>query len=478
MAQQVHVTGGLVAGTLMDDGSSAFYGIPYAAPPVGTLRWREPQPVIPWTGVKQARAFAPACAQTVAWIKETKSEDCLYLNIWAPPHATKLPVIVWIHGGGYDGGSGAQHAYNGANLARRGAIVVTFNYRLGIFGFFAHPELTAESPVHASGNQGILDQIAALRWVKNNIEGFGGDPGRVMIAGQSAGGSSVQLLMVSPLARGLFQRGVSESGAGGMPLNAAEKSSYDQQAAELKGQAFARSAGATDLAALRSLGVTALQQIAWVPDTSIDGYVLREDLDSAYRHHRNDVPFMVGWNAEEGKDLAPDILGTAAFTAAHHREQVAKLLGYTPSESLLAAYPGATDEQAKASIVQLTTDWWGWQIAHWAALQAKYGGAKSYVYFFAHQPAAPLKPCGYGCGSGHGAEIRYVFDNLGQDHRAWSVKDRQLAAQLASAWVNFARDGNPNGPGLPAWPPYDGSNATVLRIGEQARLPDLSLFER
>lgn len=465
------VSGGAIAGTRAE-GLQTYLGIPYAAPPVGALRWRAPQPVAPWQGVKDTSRYASACAQTAEWITHPKSEDCLYLNVWAPAKAAKLPVIVWLHGGGYYGGTAAQPLYNGSRLAHHGAVVVTVNYRLGIFGFFAHPELSAESPDHASGNQGILDQIAALRWVKANIARFGGDPQRVTIVGESAGGESVALLVASPLAKDLFQGAIAESGNDALPLDASENQRFTRKAAEAEGAAIGK------LADLRAQSTSALQKQAWMLRTFVDGHLLREDLTTLYRSHRqNDVPLMVGWNAEEGKDLAPEILGTGDFTAANHNALVAKLLGHAPSAAVLAAYPGATDAQAKASLNQLTNDWWGWRMAHWARLQAQHGRAPAYVYFFAHRPAPPATPCGYGCGAGHGAEIQYVFDNLDMDARAWRLADRQLAERMAATWVNFARSGHPNGSGLPQWPAYDGSNATVLRIGDETDgLPDFSLF--
>jgi para-nitrobenzyl esterase len=269
-----------------------------------------------------------------------------------------------------------------------------------------------------------------------------------------------------------------------MPINPSEDQQFDRQAAEAQGQAFAAAAGAQQLSDLRSLSVEALQKPAWSPHPIVDGHILREDLTTTYRHHRqNDVPLLVGWNAEEGKDLAPEILGTSEFTAARHAELMTKLLGHAPSDALLATYPGATDAQARASINQLTNDWWGWRMVHWAAIQAKFGTAKSYAYFFAHLPADPLSPCGYGCGAGHGAEIQYVFDNLDVDKRQWTRADRQLAGRLAETWVNFARTGNPNGKGLPAWPAYDGAKASVLRIGSDAQLkmhplPNFALFPK
>jgi para-nitrobenzyl esterase len=468
----VKVTGGEVVGSRLGS-LTTYLGIPFAAPPVGDLRWRAPQPVVPWTGVKEARSFSAACAQTAVWITMPKSEDCLYLNIWAPEKAKKLPVIVWIYGGGYYGGTAAQPRYDGANLAKRGAIIVTINYRLGIWGFFAHPELTAESPDHVSGNQGILDQIAALRWVKSNIAAFGGDADRVTIMGESAGAGSVAILIASPLAKGLFQRAIAESGSDIF------NSQYDRKSAEAKAEAFTKTVGAHNLAELRGISVEALHKSAWSPRAIIDGYVLREDLPTAYRNHRqNDVPLLAGWNAEEGNDLAPEILGTGDFNVANHRELMGQMLGYAPSDALLAAYPASTNAEAQASMLQFTSDWWGWRTWYWSGLQAKYGRSKPYVYFFAHRPVQPLTPCGYGCGAGHGAELPYVFDNIDQDQRPWSKADRQLSTRLADTWVNFARTGNPNGKGLPAWPAFDGSNASIFRIGDQDRLPDFPLFQR
>ena len=480
----VHVTGGAVSGS--DNGVvRTFFGVPYAAPPVADLRWRAPQPVQPWTGVRDARAFSPVCRQTAPWISNPQSEDCLYLNIWAPEKAEKLPVMVWIHGGGLFGGTGAQSLYDGAKLTRRGVIVVTINYRLGVFGFFADPELTKESPDHASGNQGIADQIAALQWVKANIAAFGGDPDRVTIMGESAGAESVAVLVASPQAKGLFQRAIAESGNGAMPIDPSEDAQFDHTTAEAQGVAFMHAQGAANLAELRRMDADTLIRQPWTPRVIVDGHVLCEDMTTIYNHHRqNDVPLLVGWNADEGKDLAPEILGTNDFTAANHAGLVAKLLGHAPSPAVLQAYPGATDAQAEASINQLTTDWWGWRMWYWADQQVKAGGRSPYVYYFVHNPTEPAEPCGYGCGAGHGAEIRYVFDQLDQDTRLWSDEDRQLSARLADYWTNFAKTGNPNGADLPVWPAFDGANGMVFRIGnadeitKRGALPDFAQFGR
>ncbi|MFT4075972.1 MAG: carboxylesterase family protein [Asticcacaulis sp.] len=477
----VSVTGGMITGA--DTGEvRSWLGVPFAAPPVGDLRWRPPQPVVPWDGAKAATAFSPACAPNADWLPNAKSEDCLYLNVWAPENAKDLPVIMWIHGGGYYGGTAGQPVFDGGNLAKHGAIVVTINYRLGIFGFFAHPELTAESPDHASGNQGIEDQIAALHWVQANIAAFGGDPHRVTLMGESAGGESVAILVASPLAKGLFQRAIAESGNDALPIDASENAHFDRATAEAKGVAFTRSAGAAHLADLRALSVDQLRGQPWSPVPIVDGHVLVEDLTTTYRNHRqNDVPLLVGWNAEEGKDLAPEILGTGDFTAANHLALVTKLLGHAPSPALLAAYPNATDAEARQSINQLTNDWWGWRMQYWASLQVRNGRSKPYVYYFAHRPAE-LPNCGYGCGIGHGAEIQYVFDHLDWEQRPWTAEDRQLAAQLADTWVAFAATGDPNGASLPIWKAFDGSDGSVFRIGtddevkRRGKLPDFKLF--
>jgi para-nitrobenzyl esterase len=480
----VKVSGGEIVGT--DDGTLKTYlGVPFAAPPVGALRWRRPQPVVAWRGVRKTHAFSAACAQTADWISNPKSEDCLYLNIWAPAKARKLPVIVWIHGGGMYGGTAAVPVHNGANLAKRGAIVVTMNYRLGIFGFFALPELSVETPEHVSGNQGILDQIAALRWVRNNIAAFGGDPDRVTIMGNSAGSESVAILVASPLAKGLFQRAIGESGNDAMPIRPDDDHRFDHEAAaEAKGAAFAKAIGAEHLADLRKLSVAELHKQAWLPRVHVDGYLLRADLTTIYRNHQqNDVPLLVGWTAEEGKDLVGEYVDTRDSTAAKHEDQITKITGLPPSATLLTAYPGTTDAEAVASLAQLTNDWWGWRMEHWAALQAQYGRSKSYLYYFAHRPTAPSTPCNWGCGAGHGVDIQYMFDNLAIDPRSWTPQDKQLATRLADTVVRFARTGNPAGTGSVRWPAFDGSKDTILTIGNEAELkahplPDFSPFDR
>ena len=471
---------GSVAGSAKD-GINRFLGIPYAAPPIGDRRWRAPQPPQRWSGIRQATSFAPVCRQTAPWITERQSEDCLYLNIWAPAGSRggKLPVMVWIHGGGFFGGSGSQPIYDGTRLGRRGVIVVTLNYRLGVFGFFAHPELTARD--HVIGNQGLLDQIAALRWIKRNISAVGGDPDRVTIMGESAGGISVAVLTSSPLAAGLFQRAISESGNDGVPLTIKEAPDFGRAAAEATGAALGRRVGRPSLAQLRQMPAEDLLRQPWAPRTTLDGSLIREDMTTTYRSRRaNRVPLLVGWNSNEGVDLAPEILETNELTAGNYRTLVSKLLRRAPSAAFLQAYPAADDREARSSLERFTTDWWGWRMWAWAKLHQQYGGEPAYVYYFVHWPAEPRTTCGYGCKAGHGAEIRFAFDQLDQDDRAWRSDDRELSDQMATYWTNFAKSGDPNGPGVPRWTVFNGSADTVRRLGtiDEARLRgELPRFE-
>jgi para-nitrobenzyl esterase len=477
-APMVRTAYGRVAGE-MRDGVKTFLGIPYAAPPVGELRWRAPQAPKPWPGVRQATAYAPVCRQTVDWIREPQSEDCLYLNVWVPAKAEKkpLPVMVWIHGGGFRGGSGSQELFEGAALTHRGVIVVTINYRLGVFGFFAHPELSAEAPDHASGNQGIRDQIAALAWVKRNIAGFGGDPGRITIFGESAGSEAVNLLTVAPPAKGLFQRAIGESGGPGTMA--------DLKTAETRGTALSAAANAARLADLRALSADALAKLPWSAQPNIDGAVLPGNPADVYAAHRqNDVPVLIGWNSEEGVDLAPEMFGTKDFTAANYTAIVKAVIGMDPPPWLLKLYPAATDAEARDSIVRFSTDIMGWQMWQWAKMNRDGKAKPAYLYHYIHWPAEPATPCGYGCKAGHSAELRFVFDHLGQDARHWTDFDRAMADRIVRYWTNFAKTGDPNGGGLPPWKAFDGTPVSVMQLGgadeikARGAFPDFDLFKR
>jgi para-nitrobenzyl esterase len=477
----VRVDGGLIEGAVQD-GIRIWQGIPYAAPPVGDLRWRAPQAVIPWRGVRAATSFSAACRQTAPWIKTPQSEDCLYLNVWAPPapKGEKLPVMVWLYGGGYYFGTGAQPLYDGAHMASHGVIVVTLNYRVGVFGFFSHPDLASEGKV--DGNQGLFDQLAALQWVRRNIGAFGGDPRRVTIFGESAGATSVAVLTTSPLAKGLFQRAIAESGLSA--INADEAEGLDKATAEARGVALGNALNAPHLTDLRKLDADTIIKQPWWPGFVIDGYLIPTDMTTAYKSGQpSHVPLLLGWNADEGKDLAGPMLAAQDVKLAHYPELAADMIGHAPTQALLDAYPVKTEADVKPMLFKLRTDSWSRDMVQWATLHTTSHSGPAYVYDFVHIPAEPVTPCAYGCGAGHGAEIPFVFDQLAQEQRAWRADDHLVAERMVTYWTNFAKTGNPNSPGLPAWKRFDGSDGSVIRLGSDAEarsappLPDYKLIE-
>jgi len=472
-APTLSVDSGKIAGS-EKDGMQAFLGIPYAAPPVGNLRWKSPQPVTPWQGIRQATEFGPVCRQTADWVKAPQSEDCLSLNVWAPAKKAKkpYPVLVWIHGGGLTSGYGSEWGPEGGkSIVQKNMILVSLNYRLGVFGFFAHPELTAEAPDHAASNQGFQDQIAALQWIKRNIAKFGGDPNAVTIAGCSAGGSSVAALTISPLAKGLFQRGISESGVmGPMP---------DKATAEKAGSDLGQALKAPHLADLRQLSAEDLLKRNLPATPDLDGVVLPELAQQSFAAgHQNKVPVLLGWNADEGVDLAPDFLGTNTVTTANYENLLQKIFGPQIPAPILAQYPGKTDEQAKASVQRLITDMIGLSHFGWATMQQKTKTEPAFLYFYVHSPAEPPKekPCGYGCKAGHGAEIRFAYGHLWRETRDWNKEDLALQEQMLGYWTNFAKTGNPNGEGLPEWKAFDGTPDTVKRLGSENEIKERGTF--
>jgi para-nitrobenzyl esterase len=467
-AQQVLTESGAVSGT-RESGLSVYKGVPFAAPPVGDLRWREPAPVARWTSTRKADAFAPACMQIgVSMPGETPpvvSEDCLYLNIWTPAKNEKehLPVIVWIYGGGYTNGSASMPLYWGDRLAQKGVLVVTIAYRLGPLGFLAHPELTRESPHKSSGNYGLMDQIAALEWIQRNVAAFGGDPNNVTIAGQSAGAMAVSMLMASPRAKGLFQRAIGESGGLFEPIQLAPK--YLLANAEQDGEKYAVSVGATSLKDLRGLPGTSLLK-GTSDDIShpvIEPYVLPILPYEAFATGKqNDVPLLVGSNAEEARSLTD----ASHVKAATFDKDLEHSFGKLPPQ-IAAAYPHATDEQAQQARLDLERDLrFGWDMWAWARLQARTGQSHVYYYSFRQQPPFPVGSVYAGWGASHFAELWYVFDHLDQEPWHWSIADRKLADEMSSYWVNFAKSGNPNGPGLVPWPAFANAESKVLYLGD------------
>jgi len=483
----VQIESGLIAG-VPDSALTTYKSIPFAAPPVGALRWRPPERPRRWSGVRTADKFGPVCMQSGASVpgaaEEPVSEDCLTLSIWTPSKSPddKLPVMVWIPGGGFTQESASMPLYWGDALARRGVIVVSINYRVGVFGFLAHPELTRESPNHSSGNYGLLDQIAALVWIKANIAAFGGDPARVTIWGQSAGSLSVNLLMASPLARGLFQGAIGESGGFFVPpaaTGSVEK--WFLPGAEQQGVKFAATAGAPSVEAMRKLG---LEQILKASDAGtthpiMDGFVLpQEPFDVFTAGHQNDVPLLLGSNANEGRPLiAGRDVKLSSFADDIGKAYGSDVIGQLANESL-KIYPATTDAEAHESRANFERDLrFGWDMWTWARLQTKTGKGKVFYYYFAHLPPAPQSsPFAY-WGAGHWAELPYVFDHLSQYQWAWTDADRALADTMATYWTNFSKSGDPNGPTVPAWPNFTTKNGYLLHFNDTLSIGGVPNFE-
>lgn len=454
VAVAAEVEGGKIEG--VHEGALTVYkGVPFAAPPVGSLRWRDPQPVVPWTGVRRADRFAPACMQRgVSMPGETPpeiSEDCLYLNVWTPAAGAnaKLPVLVWIYGGGWQNGSASMPLYWGDALAKRGVVVVTIAYRVGAFGFLAHPELSRESAHHSSGNFALLDQIAALRWVQKNIAAFGGDPARVTIAGQSAGSMAVSILMASPQARGLFARAIGQSGGFFEPVQIAP--GYLLANAERNGEAFATSLGARSLAELRALSAEKILD-GKLPSGAhpvIEPYVLPETPYDAFAAGRaSDVPLLLGANADEARAL----VDVSNVKAATFEADIMKAFGPLPPQ-LFASYPHTTDDEARRARLDFESDLrFRWDMWAWARLHASHAKSGVYFYRFDHAPPFPTNSPRANWGASHFAELWYVFDHLDQEPWSWTPADRRLAQTIATYWTNFIKAGDPNSAGVPTWP--------------------------
>ncbi len=471
----------------------AFLGIPYAAPPIGPLRWKPPAPALKWTGTRDATAFGPRCMQPhlfddMYFRDPGLSEDCLTLNIWTPAAPAKeLPVMLWIYGGGFITGSTSEPRQDGAFLATKGVIVVSFNYREGIFGFFTNPGLIAESPNHAAGNYGLLDAVAALQWVKANIAAFGGDPANVTIFGESAGSFAVSSLMASPLAKGLFTHAIGESGGafGGPPSGGLR---YQPAAAQAERDAdWARTQlHATTLAQLRALPAEQLLAAAYPPTgeghnfgPDVDGYFLPQ-LPSAIfaAGKQNDVPMIAGWNHDEGGNGKPTKItptggsseGTAAPAPDDHQRLKDTAQRDFPghAKEFLQAFPAATDAEALTRLQQYATDRF---IAYgtWAWLEAQTATGKAPAYRYRFDlvpPPDPARPNRYGVF--HSDDIEYVFGTL--DSRkgyVWRPEDYKMSEQMMTAWTNFARSGKPDAQGLPQWPVYTpASGSKVMYLNQ------------
>jgi para-nitrobenzyl esterase len=488
-ADKVKTADGVVEGTTEASGIHVFRGIPFAAPPVGELRWKAPQPVKDWTDVRPATRFAAQCMQRrvfndMVFRSSGVSEDCLYLNVWTPAasESERRPVLVYFYGGGFIAGDGSEPRYDGESMARKGIVALTVNYRLGVFGFFAHPELTKESPNHASGNQGLMDQAAALQWVQKNIAAFGGDPNKVTIVGESAGSASVSAQMASPLSKNLIAGAIGESGAlinptlGPVPLEEAEQT----------GVKFGTALGASSLSALRALPAEQVLEAAAKSGTprfptTVDGYFLpKRPADIFAAGEQAHVPLLVGWNSEENSYRS--ILATAEPTPENYAQAIKKLYNERADE-VLKLYPGGTTEEVIASATSLASDRFiAYSTWKWADLHGTTGGKPVYRYFYSRpRPAMNASTDGSSGtstsqppparGAAHSAEIEYAMGNLTTNKvYAWTPDDYKMSETMQTYFANFVKTGDPNGPGVPSWTPANrGDAVTVMHIDVKTR---------
>lgn len=453
-------------------GLDEFKGIPYAAPPVGALRWKPPQPAAAWHGVRAADRFGPRCMQRplygdMVFRSNGMSEDCLYLNVWTPAHHAngKLPVLVYFYGGSMLAGDGSEPRYDGASLAQRGIVTVTVNYRLDVFGLLALPALAAESPQHAAGNYSLLDMTAALQWVRNNIAAFGGDPAQVTIGGESSGSMAVSALMASPLSKGLMQRAIGESGG---LLGNLKPEPFAR--AERRGEDFMRKVGAHSLAELRAMPAADLLKVLGNSDSdsfnpTIDGYFLRRTPGAIYAAgEQAHIPLLVGSNSQEG--YYASLLGGQPPTPANYRAALLKMFGAAHLDEALKRYPGNDAAEVKSSGTALSGDQFiAFSTWRWMDWQHRTGHAPVYYYYFEQpRPAKRDGSAGPGTGAVHSGEIEYALGNLaGNTVYAWTATDRRVSATMEGYWANFIKTGNPNGAGLPHWSAVAEKDGGLLR---------------
>ncbi|MGZ3754350.1 MAG: carboxylesterase/lipase family protein [Mucilaginibacter sp.] len=466
---QVKTQNGILQGVTEESGIRAFKGIPYAQPPVGDLRWKEPMPPENWNGVRKADHFGPQAMQRpiysdMVFRSDGKSEDCLYLNVWTPAKSStaKLPVLVYFYGGGFNAGDGSEYRYDGESMAKRGVVSVTVNYRLGVFGFLAHPGLTAESAHHSSGNYGLLDQHAALLWVQKNIAAFGGDPKRVTIGGESAGSMSVSAQVASPLSKGLFAGAIAESGS-----VLANLSPVPLADAEQNGVKFASKVGAATLADLRKLPADQLLELsasASFPRT-IDGYFLQEPPTETFEAGKQmHVPLLAGWNSAEVDYHS--LLGKDEPTLINYKNALQHLYG-DHADEVLAVYPATTNADVMQAATDLSSDrfivYATWKFID---LQRKTSGKPVYPYVFSRKrPTAVNGQLNTAMGAVHASEIEYALGNLPYNKvYAWTPDDFKVSETMESYFANFIKTGSPNGADLPHWPNLQANHPEFMLI--------------
>ena len=464
----VRVDGGLISGTT-DNGARCFKAVPYAAPPIGDLRWQAPQPVVPWQGVRACDSDGPVCPQlpypsgsvyeAPVWEQD---EDCLTLNIWTrAKNDDKLPVMVWIHGGAWTRGSGSRPVYGGASLSKRGVVVVTINYRLGPFGFLAHPELTAESKNNTSGNQGIMDQLAALQWVQRNISQFGGDPDNVTIFGESAGSWSVHVLTATPRARGLFHKAIGQSGSRFGPAPHLKQSATKLPSAHEAGIAFMKACGADSLQQLREMPAADILKTRFRTQLTIDGYLFPDSIARIYAEGKqNRVAVLAGSNADEMTALTNP--KNIPRTLEDATKAIAIKVGAKNVPRFRDEYQLTDQQSIRKAMLNFSGDSaFALGMRRWMR-ETDRAGLKSYLYYFTYVPPGPLSEM---LGAYHAGEVQYVFDNLDKSDDDLTDADHDLANTIAGYWTNFARTGSPNGEGLPHWPEFNVDDEGYLELG-------------
>ncbi|WP_373524593.1 carboxylesterase/lipase family protein [Aquiflexum sp.] len=466
-AQEVETKYGLLKGVIENE-IEVFKGIPFAASPVGDLRWKAPLPPEIWNGVRIADTFSPICLQSGMYPKnsprEEMSEDCLYLNIWKPETSSQdqLPVMLWIYGGGLVNGSASIPLYDGKNLAKQEVIVITANYRLGALGFLAHPELSKEAAYNSSGNYGLLDMIAALQWIQENIKSFGGDPDNVTVFGQSSGAISISALIASPLTKGLFHRAIAQSGGLFEPIELDD--GFKLSILEQAGERFAERAGVSSIKELRKIPAEDLIKVPVHTSINIDGYVLNQSPFEAYRNNENNrVSVLLGNTKDEGQEFIADLSITRESYQKELRKHFPGWLVW-----LTAPNPGETDEEAIKAAVSFQGDIrFKWNMWTWAKLASKDATNKVYVYQFAKAPPFPGDSDQDGWGASHGSDLSYVFGNLDQYNYDWTEYDYHLSASMVKYWTNFAKYGDPNSKGLPQWQEFSEDSPQALNLDKK-----------